>query len=192
MALKIVTPPAEEPVTTEEAKAYMRVVSATDDALIALLIKTVRELGENITRRAWITQTWNLILDGFPTGGIRIPMPPLQSIASIKYTDTDGSEQTMDALDYTVDDDSEPGMVVPVYGTVWPVTLDEVNAVRVQFVAGYGSASDVPESLKTWMKVRVGTLYEHREALVVGQAVAAIPRDFVDGLLDSYRVWTFE
>ena len=193
MGLILITPAAAEPIDVSEAKASpsLRVATATDDTDIGVLIATARDMAETITRRAFVTQTWEYVLDGFPTGGIVLPMPPLQSVTSIKYIDTDGTQQTLDALLYAVDTDSEPGLVVPAYGESWPSTRYEVNAVRVRFVAGYGDASDVPEALKTWAKIRVGTLYAQREALVVGQTVMAVPRDFVDALLDSYRVYTF-
>jgi uncharacterized phiE125 gp8 family phage protein len=193
MALKIITPPAEEPVTPAEAKASpsFRVTGTTDDADITSLITTAREMAEAITRRALITQTLEIVLDGFPSGGIELYCPPIQSVASIKYIDTDGVEQTLDPLLYAVDDDSEPGLVVPAYGESWPSTRDQVNAVRVRYVAGYGAAADVPAAFKTWIKMRAGTLYDNSQAIIIGTIVTPIPRDFLDGLLDPYRVITF-
>ena len=97
----------------------------------------------------------------------------------------------LNALLYAVDTDSEPGLVVPAYGESWPSARDEVNAVRVRFVAGYGDASDVPAAIKTWIKMRVGTLYVNSTTIVTGTIVEALKRDYVDGLLDPYRVITF-
>jgi hypothetical protein len=57
----------------------------------------------------------------------------------------------------------------------------------VRFVAGFGAAAAVPEDIKSWIKIMVGTMYDNPQALVVGQTVAAIPRNFVDALLDDYR-----
>ena len=190
MALKEITPPAEEPITASEAKASpsLRVAVATDDTDIAALIKTARLMAETRTMHALVTQTWELVLDGFPTGGIVVPMPPLQSVTSIKYIDTDGDEQTLGATLYAVDGDSIPGLIVPAYGETWPTDVrDQVNAVRVRFVAGFGAASDVPEDIKSWIKIMVGTLYDNPQAVVVGQTVMSIPRNFVDALLDDYR-----
>ena len=189
MALTLKTPPSEEPITVAEAKASpsLRVAVATDDTDIGTLITTARKLAETYSLHALVTQTWELVLDGFPTGGIVVPMPPLQSVESIKYIDTDGVEQELDALLYSVDDDSIPGLIVPAYGETWPVTRDEVNAVRVRFVAGFGDASDVPEDIKSWVKIMVGTMYDNPQGIVVGQTVMSIPRTFVDGLLDDYR-----
>ncbi len=191
MGLILKTAPAAEPISVADAKDYPHVVSLSEDALIALLVKAAREFGEAITNRAWVTQTWELVLDGFPTGGIVIPLPPLQSITSVKYIDEDGYEQTLDSSLYHADVDSEPGLIVPAYGESWPSARDEINAVRVRFVAGWLTTDAIPEMLKMWLKVRVGTLYMQREAIVIGQTVEAIPRDFVDGLLDPYRIITF-
>jgi uncharacterized phiE125 gp8 family phage protein len=190
MALKLISPPSEEPITASEAKASpsMRVSTATDDTAIAGLITTARKMAETYTLHALVTQTWELVLDGFPTGGIVVPMPPLQSVTSIKYIDTDGDETTLSALLYAVDDDSIPGLITPAYGETWPTDVrDQVNAVRVRYVAGFGDEADVPQDIKTWIKMRVGTLYDNSQAVVVGQTVTSIPRDFVDGLLDDYR-----
>jgi uncharacterized phiE125 gp8 family phage protein len=189
MALTLKTPPSEEPITVAEAKASpsLRVVAAIDDVDIGTLITTARKLAETYSLHALVTQTWELVLDGFPTGGIVVPMPPLQSVESIKYIDTDGVEQTLDALLYSVDVDSIPGLIVPAYDETWPTTRDEVNAVRVRFVAGFGDASDVPEDIKSWIKIMVGTMYDNPQAVIVGQTVETIPRNFIDGLLDDYR-----
>jgi hypothetical protein len=50
-----------------------------------------------------------------------------------------------------------------------------------------GSPQDlsvIPAELKLWLRVRLATLYENREALIVGTVVNEIPRDFNDALLD--------
>ena len=189
MGLTLIIPASEEPITTEEAKASpsLRVSTATDDTDIGMLITAARKMAETYTLHALVLQTWELVLDGFPTGGIVVPMPPLSSVESVKYIDTDGTEQTLDSLLYAVDTDSIPGLIVPAYGETWPTTRDEINAVRVRFVAGFGDADDVPEDIKSWIKIMVGTLYDNPQGIVVGQTVSSIPRNFVDALLDDYR-----
>jgi len=52
MGLKVVSPPAVEPVTLDEAKAHLRVTIADDDGYIALLIPAARERVELFLRRA--------------------------------------------------------------------------------------------------------------------------------------------
>lgn len=66
MALKLNTAPGTEPVTLAEAKAHLRVEVADDDALITNLISAARVHAENVCRRAFVTQKWDLYLDAFP------------------------------------------------------------------------------------------------------------------------------
>ena len=188
MALRRTTDAVSEPVSTAEAKAHLRVTAATDDAYIATLITTARQAAENRLRRALITQTWTKTLDAFPDA-IELAYPPILTVTSVKYYDVDGIQQTLAATEYTVDFDSEPGWIVPAADVTWPDTYDAVNVVEVIYVAGYGSAPDVPQAIKSWILLQVGNLYENREATVPGISMTELP--FADALLDGYRVVTF-
>lgn len=66
MALRQLVAPAAEPITLEEAKLHLRVDIPDDDALISGLISAARAAAENITRRAFVTQQWELAIDSFP------------------------------------------------------------------------------------------------------------------------------
>lgn len=199
MTIRVITQPTVEPVSTVEMKLHLREDLFEQDLLIDALIKAAREYAEAYTGRAFVAQTQELTLDEFPScGEIEIPNPPLQLVEWVKYVDADGVVQTVNDSLYQVDPYAEPGKIKPAYGEVWPSTRSgEYNAVQVRFTCGYpeiGSptgvdpTNNVPEGIKHWMKVRVAQLYEHREAIVTGTIVAQIPRDFVDGLLDPYRV----
>ncbi|WP_025917676.1 head-tail connector protein [Herminiimonas sp. CN] len=66
MPIKLNTTPAVEPVSLAEAKLHLRVDFTDDDTLITMLIGAARVAAENICRRAFITQKWDLYLDAFP------------------------------------------------------------------------------------------------------------------------------
>lgn len=170
MALVLVQAPSVEPITLTEAKLHLRVDVADDDAFILSLITAARQWCEGFQCRAYITQTWQLWLDNWPEGGeIRIPKPPLQSVSSIKYYGADGAEYVMPSADYLVDTKSEPGRVVLGYGKSWPsITLRPVGAIVIEFVAGYGTASSVPEKVKQAIKLLVGHWYAYRETVLTG------------------------
>lgn len=197
MPLNTVIAPTAEPVTVAEAKSSpsFRVDATRDDAAIASLLVVARGMAEGITRRALMQQTLELVLDGFPHDGILneivLPCPPLASVTSIKYIDTNGAEQTLASTEYTVDTSSEPGRVYPAFAKAWPGTRGVPNDVRVRYVAGYASAAHVPEEIKAWIRMRAGTLYDNPQAVVVGQTVESVPKDFIDGLLDDWRVPAF-
>lgn len=203
MALALITAPTVEPITLAEAKTQCRVDSdlTDDDGLLGTLISAAREHAENLTKRAFISQTWEKTLDAFPGAGwcaawptvpngataIPLAMPPLLSVVSVKYVDTSGVLQTLDPASYKVDDRVLPGWVVPAYGYTWPTARLEPNAVRIRFTAGYGAAAtDVPTAIKAWVKLAVATLYKHRETTVVGKTVVEL--NSLDSLLDRYVV----
>ncbi len=192
MALKLITAPATEPVTSTEAKSHLRVDTTADDTLIGTLITAARQHVEAHLRRALITQTWELVTDAFPVGDVlRLPLPPLVSVTSIKYTDEDGAESTFSSGLYVVDTDSTKGRVVLKNGEAWPsVTLAAANGVRVRYVAGYGEASAVPRPIRQAILLLIGTMYENRESVLVAQGVTVAQLTFgVDALLMPYRIF---
>lgn len=189
MSLKLITAPATEPVTLVEAKAQCKVEHSVDDALLALFIQGAREAAEHLTGRAFITQTWELVLDAFPTCEIELPKPTVQSIVSLKYLDGAGIEQTIASANYTLDADKLPGWVLPAVGATWPGTQAAANTVRVRFTAGYGAGAAVPATLKQWMLLQIGAAYRNREAFQAGITVAELPNRWVDGLLDRERTY---
>ena len=66
MPLQLTSGPVVEPVSLLEAKAHLRVDIPDDDALISALITAAGHYAETLTRRAFIAQSWKLVLDSFP------------------------------------------------------------------------------------------------------------------------------
>ena len=165
MRLKLKTAPAVEPVTLEEAKLHLKVDGAEDNTLIVALITTARELAERETKRAFITQTWQMILDVAPHI-IEIPKPPLQSAGiSIKVLDSVGEESLVDPDNYMIDaSQNSYGRIMPILGSTWPYHRGFASFI-VEFKAGYGNAAtDVPEALKQAILQLIAHLYENRES----------------------------
>ena len=188
MPLQLVIPPAEEPVSLIDAKLHLRVDFDEDDTLIASLISAARQAAETLTGRQFVNARWKLVLDGFPPCAIALAKCPVQSVVAINYLDMNSLVQTMPTSTYTVESACEPARITPVFGQVWPPSLPQIGAVSVTFVAGYGAASVVPEGIKSWIKLRVGSLYTHREEMAVLSRGRIDPLPFVQGLLDPYRV----
>lgn len=195
MALRLITAPTVEPISLAEAKAHLRVDTTDDDALIPIYIGAARVDCEEWAGRAFVTQTWELVLDKFPVDEILLPRPPLQSVTSIKYDDAAGVEQTLATTEYTVDTASQPGWVVPVTGG-WPIaTFEGINSVRIRYVAGYimtNSPADltenIPASIKAAILLHLGRLYDSREDVIVGTTVTQLPIGTAEYLLRPYRV----
>lgn len=182
MTLKLITPPAGEMVTLEQAKAYLRFDSASSDDEIQDMVKAAREFIEGPKgrlNRVFLEQTWKLTLDSFPCGEIMIPLAPVQSIDSVRYYDEDGALQTVNALDYYLDGDNEPPWVLTTGDFRWPSTLKAANAVEITFLAGYPAgavsesgenaiAKNVPGQAKLAVKALVQHWFNNRGLMGVG------------------------
>lgn len=150
MALRLVTAPAEEPVSLADAKARLRITIDDEDTDIEALIVEARAAAEAECGRAFVSQTWSLLLDGFPCGReIRVPRPPLQSVTWVKYYDADGVQQTLSSALYFTATAGDPGRIVLKETATWPATESgRPESVEVRFVAGYGGRAAVPAEVK--------------------------------------------
>lgn len=163
----LTTPPAIEPVSLAEMREYLGITRADDtarDAIITARITAARQMVEDKTGRALITQTltgWAMTFEQeMPLIG------NLQSVTSIQYTNTAAQIVTLDPSAYIVD--TVGNCVLPSYGNSWPSVLDVPSAVRVQYVSGYGpTAADVPQILREAIKFIVGQ-WENFQATIEG------------------------
>ena len=187
----VVTGPAEEPVSVEEAKTHLRIDQGDEDVWLDTAVRAVRERVERVTGRTLVTQTLEVTGDGWPAGPVLVlPRPPLVSVVSIKYTDAAGVEATLASDDYYVDTRSTPGRVVLKAGKSWPGTaLREANGVGVRFVAGYGATrAAVPAEIRAGMLLALGELYENRENTAPPGGLSTIP-NAAERMWLKYRVW---
>lgn len=164
MPVKVITEPAFEPLTLQEAKDHLRITHALEDSLITLAITTARMMAESYTQRALCSKTLEYHGNGFGYF-IELPYPVVSSVTSVKYDDADGVEQTLAATEYDVHLLNEPALVVRGYGKSWPATRDQLNCVRIRYVAGYANHAAIPSPIKSALLLIIGHLYENREEL---------------------------
>jgi uncharacterized phiE125 gp8 family phage protein len=165
--LQRIVAPVALAVELADAKAFCRVDAdiTSDNDLLTMLIRSATGRAEFVTERAIITQTWRLSLDGFPTGtgALVLPRPPLQAVTAVRYYDTAGVLQTLAPTGFAWDGEAEPGWLVPAVDLDWPDTDERLNAVQVEFRAGYGdSAAAVPEGLREAILSWVGWRFANR------------------------------
>lgn len=135
------TPPATEPLTREEVAKRLGLFEA--DERLTGFIRAARlslEGPQGWLGRVLITQTWELYLDAFPSGEIRLPFPPFQRVVEIGATDAAGQETALPEASYRVLR-GEVGRVLPIGG--WPAVGASEQGVRVRFVAGYGDPAEL-------------------------------------------------
>jgi len=187
MISNLVTPPALEPITLDEAKAHLRVEHDLDDQLIESLISSATNSVELTLNRALINQTWVHTFDKFP-GVLTCDLQAgVSSITSITYQDTANVQQTLPADVYELTGGTVSGFRLA-YGKEWPSVLDHKDSVSVTVVVGYGATRhDVPQAIRQAMLLLIGNWYENRESTVIGTITAQLPHA-VDLLLRGYKV----
>lgn len=172
----LVTAPAEEPLSLSLVKDHLRETGDGQDFVIDDLIVTARQWAEKRRWEALITQTWDFTWDRFSGGReLDVPLPPLQSVTSVTYKDSDGVTQTLSADDYVVDATSVPGRIRLSPTASWPSIGDYPAAVTLRAVVGYGSSEDVPYNVKQAMLLAIGHWYANRESVVVGSITTRVP-----------------
>lgn len=210
MSVRVTSEPPYEPVSVAQAATWCRIDDdqvAGETATLQILIAAARIYAEEYTGRAFVQRSLQYTL---PTWGdpdnpmmrlyapcIVVPHPPLIEVTSITYLDGNGAEQTLAADQYTVHTAETPGLIVPARGVVWPAIDSAIDAVRVNYKAGYapvGSPTDetayqsaIPASVKLWMQARISTSTEYREQIIANNRVQ-IPPNFADALLNGLRV----
>lgn len=177
------------PVSLTEAKAQLRIASAdtTYDTEITRLITAATQWIERRYGISLITQTRIQYQDNFyekypifrnflgpyySRYPVTVLNPPVQSITSLKYYDTNGVLQTLtETTDFicagkmtpTVGaQDIEIPRIYPV--SSWPVFKWIPDAIQIEYVAGFGVDSTyVPEVIKTAVLMVLSGLFENRQ-----------------------------
>jgi hypothetical protein len=201
-SVTITTPPASDPVTLDEAKAFAKVDGTDEDALITSLITAAATFAEQYLRRSLVSQTLKLTLDmgmsaayrALPEGTFEIPLSafygglpdvieltrgPVQSVSSVVTYDTSNAPATFSTDNYRVD--TAGGRVHLNETATWPSPLRQFAAAEITYVAGYGdTAASVPQPIRTGILTHVQRMYDAR-------IVCDLPDD-CRMLLGAYRV----
>lgn len=163
MSLRTITPPAQAPVTVEDAKDHIRLALDidADDDLVGDFIDAATRLTESYANRSWISRTVEMVLDDLSGGEIVLWGQPVVSVTGIWATDVNDVETEIATTVYRAS--AASGRIVLRRGQVWPTNLAEIDAYRIRYVAGYGEAiEDVPEPARQAIKMQVAEWYENR------------------------------
>lgn len=165
MALNLVkvTDPSFEPVTLAEAKTHMRVTISADDTFITSLITAAREQVEEDLGAAIGNTEYDLKTDEHLQRKTPLPRQPALSITSVKYTDDDDQEQTVNSANYTLEAHRDPPEVE--LDEDYTIPGDADDAV-IRFKVGYADAVSVPQLLKQAVLFLVAHWYEFREPVL--------------------------
>lgn len=193
MPYTITSAPGSEPVTSTEAKLWLKVDHTADDTLITGLITAARKYAEGRTGLALLTQTVAESWDCFPAcRTISLALWPVASVTTVQYIATGAtSYTTWNSTNYATDFVSTPARIVRGETVSWPTLASLPNAVKVTYVAGYTAASNENlELVKTAMKLLIAFWYEYREDMQVNETTNPRIRS-ANALLDMCKIPRF-
>ncbi|UZS00263.1 head-tail connector protein [Chondrinema litorale] len=158
-SIKVKTAP-DQLYTAAIQKEFSRISTTTEDDLINSFIQSATKKAENFTQIAFLNTVFTAYYDCFPCA-FELPKGRVSAIASIKYYDTDNQLQTLSSDYYDSDLNSKPAIIREAKGYSWPSVYDRLNAVEVEYTAGFGVDTDsVPVDVLTAVKLFAGTFYD--------------------------------
>lgn len=187
----LITAPTDEPVSLQEIRDFLELGTNTAwDTLLDTFRMAARAQLERLMGRAFVTQTYDLYLDGFPYENvIHFPHAPLAGVTLVEITDTTGATATWASSNYFLDTAREPGRLVLKYGFYWPTTiLQPANAVRIRYTAGrsMNAVWEGWEPVRLAIKHLVSHWFQHREP-VLAEQLSRVPFH-VHALIANWRV----
>lgn len=158
-ALTITTPAATLPISVADLKTHMRISHSADDDYItdlAWMAYAWIEREADIT----ISQTSYSLMMGDFEPVVYLPKPPLTSLNSVSYYDTDGTSHTLSQNTdfYLVNSTRQAAYLAPV--DRWPSVYDRPDAITIAFTC---ESDPVPYQVLHLMRLLVANAYEFRE-----------------------------
>ena len=144
------------PVTMDEARAWLRLGAADEDALVERLIGAVTNMCEAFTGQ------WLLARDGAEVLTVRrqtarLAARPVVAVDMVARIATGGDEVVLDPADYPVD-------IADGLAAVMVAGATDGTRLRVAYRAGMAeAAADVPAAIRHGMLRMVQHLYEARD-----------------------------
>ena len=171
MALTLLTAPAAEPLTLAEAKAWLRIDAADDDAAIADTLRAARLAVEAASGRLLMPQTWRWTLDRWPPNGrATVPLSPLRGLSAGRVVSATGAATPVAVADFTLDLAADPPRLVVLRAQPDPGRA--VGGIELDLLVGHASAVAIPETLRLAVRLTLARLYENRGEAVAGDGGA--------------------
>lgn len=171
------------------AEAKMQVRLAADESEydddLNILIKDVQSMAESELCCGVTDTRYRETLSAFPNCAWVLRRGRVKTVEAITYLDRDQVQQSL--TDYRLAEHGGVTVLTPTSGR-FPETAARLDAVTIDYVSGFGSADEVPDAIKRWMKLQIGNWFTNREA--VGDR-ALVTNPFVDALIAEYRIRTY-
>ncbi|MGY1490726.1 head-tail connector protein [Methylobacillus pratensis] len=184
MQYRVITPPAAEPVTLEEAKLHLRVDGSEEDKYILDLISVARASCEGFLGWFVVEQTIEMALCMWPRNPYELRVSPVTEVVSVSYSDPEGQVGVLDPDAYRLNSFVTPEQLV-FNDALLPQLSPVFDAVKI--VMKVGNYGVIPSPVRHAILLYVGHFYANREA-TAPTGVAEMPLG-VQHLLQPYRSW---
>lgn len=157
-ALRLVTPPASEPVTLAQAKTFLRIEHSADDDAITRAIAAARHAAEQHLRLALLPQTYDYIAANPEPKRACLPFGPAQSITSVVLMNEAGATTTVNGANYRLSVDGFSVLFEPCISA---------EKVTVRFVAGIATTvAEIPTAIIQGILHHLAAMLENRDGVV--------------------------
>ncbi len=193
----ITTAATDPPVTVEEFKDFAKIQYTSEDTLLEALLEAATNVLESYTNRVFVERTFRgefvypACSKFEPLSFITIKQSPLISITNIQQYDSDTSTYvTIDATNYVIKTKSGYSRVLFNTGFVFYTYsfLEVAYPLRSEFIAGFGEAADVPEAIKTAIKMYTKFLHANRGDCAPDTAKSADIPFNIRMVINKYKV----
>ncbi len=152
------TDPGPIPVPLEELKAWLRIESSAEDAVLAGLIRAAAGVCEAFIGRLLIARTVVETIPA-PRGWTRLSMAPARAIEAVAAIDADGIAEALPADAYAIDIDAAGEGWVRLAGPI------AAKRVRVGYRAGLADdPADLPDAIRHGIVRLAAHLHAYRDA----------------------------
>ncbi|WP_316858037.1 phage head-tail connector protein [uncultured Cohaesibacter sp.] len=182
MTTTLLTPPALEPVSLAEIKAYLKLDIDKEDDLLRAFLTAARVHLEHLTGHHFITQTWRLLLEGPLGETFRLPLQPVTDIVAAAVVDIEANITSLDVTGLSIFQAQDPAILANIDGFL----LASNQRLQLDVETGFGpAAEDVPEPLRLAIKMVVAEWYERR--LIADPSQLPTLAKSLQPLIGSYR-----
>ncbi|WP_439573054.1 head-tail connector protein [Phreatobacter sp.] len=186
MSLYRIEPPAAEPVTPADLKAFLKLDGAEEDALIASVAMAARAHLEALTQKVFITQRWRITRDSWPASGrIALPIGPVTSLDRVTVDAGEGPED-LALTGLTLDGLGQPPRLAFRPRSL-PVPAVPLGGIAIEVTAGFGGPDDVPAPLVQAVRLLAAHWFENRTLVGIGHEVSVTPRG-IEALIAPFQV----
>lgn len=177
MALKILVPPSELPVSVLDAREHLRIDGNADDSQLEREIRAVADwlagstgwLGRSLLTRTLeltvplgVIPAWSGDSECAALDGIMLSWPPLAEVLTVRAADSAGTTIIPPESYYTVE---RYGVARLLFSDAyrWPILAAGPAFLKVEYRAGYGDTPDkLDQGLAQAILMTVARLHENR------------------------------